>query len=71
MTIGATSGVPHAVSILTIMFSIGQVTGPLLAAPLLTGGYSAALLLGAVIVTCAVVTAVLVRAKKTSPLPRT
>lgn len=71
MTIGSTSGVPNAVSILTIMFSIGQVTGPLLAAPLLTGGYSAALLLGAVIVTCAAVTAVLIRAKNTSHFPRT
>lgn len=71
MTIGATSGVPHAVSILTIMFSIGQVAGPLLAAPLLTSGHSAALLLGAVIVTCAAVTAVLLRVRKTSPLPHT
>ena len=46
-------------SILTIMVSIGQVTGPLLAAPLLTIGYSAALLLGAVIVACSALTAVL------------
>ena len=61
MTIGATSGVPHAVSILTIMFSIGQVVGPLLAAPVLTSGYSAALLVGAVIVAFAAVTAVLTR----------
>jgi MFS family permease len=61
MTIGTTSGVPHAVSILTIMFSIGQVVGPLLAAPLLTSGYSAALLLGAAIVACAAATAVLTR----------
>ncbi len=67
MTIGATSGVPHAVSILTIIFSIGQVAGPLVAAPLLTSGYSAALLLGAVIVICAAVTAVLTRIRTRQP----
>jgi predicted MFS family arabinose efflux permease len=61
MSIGATSGVPHAVSILTIMFSIGQVTGPLVAAPLLTSGYGGALLLGAVVVAFAAVAAVLTR----------
>ncbi|MEO5314676.1 YbfB/YjiJ family MFS transporter [Pseudarthrobacter sp. CC12] len=61
MTMGATSGLPHAVSILTIVLSTGQVAGPLIAAPLLTSGYSAALLLGAGIVACASVVAVLTR----------
>ncbi|WP_181037469.1 YbfB/YjiJ family MFS transporter [Arthrobacter sp. ZGTC412] len=68
MTLGATSGVPHAVSILTIMFSIGQVAGPLIAAPLLASGYSAALLLGAVIVACAAVTVVLTRMRTATTL---
>ncbi|MHA7210130.1 YbfB/YjiJ family MFS transporter [Arthrobacter sp. MDT1-65] len=69
MTIGATSGVPHAVSILTIVFSIGQVAGPLLAAPLLTSGYSAALLLGAAVVACAAATAVLTRLRTPAAHP--
>jgi hypothetical protein len=55
MGTGARMGIPRSAAILTIAFSIGQILGPLAAAPLLGGGYAPALVLGAVIVTLAAV----------------
>lgn len=61
MGTGARMGVPRSAAILTIAFGIGQILGPLAAAPLLGGGYAPALVLGAVIVTVAAVPTLLIR----------
>ncbi|MFI7743068.1 YbfB/YjiJ family MFS transporter [Kocuria rhizosphaericola] len=61
MGTGARMGIPRSAAILTIAFSIGQILGPLAAAPLLGGGYAPALVLGAVIVTLAAVPTLLIR----------
>lgn len=61
MGTGARMGVPRSAAILTIAFSIGQILGPLAAAPLLGGGYAPALVLGAVIVTVAAIPTLLIR----------
>jgi predicted MFS family arabinose efflux permease len=61
MGTGARMGVPRSGAILTIAFSIGQILGPLAAAPLLGGGYAPALVLGAVIVTLAAAPTLLIR----------
>ncbi|MFF0902780.1 UNVERIFIED_CONTAM: YbfB/YjiJ family MFS transporter [Kocuria sp. CPCC 205316] len=61
MGTGARMGIPRSAAILTIAFSIGQILGPLAAAPLLGGGYAPALVLGAVIVTLAAVPTLFIR----------
>ncbi|GGG67028.1 MFS transporter [Kocuria dechangensis] len=64
MGTGARMGVPRSAAILTIAFSIGQILGPLAAAPLLGRGYAPALVLGAVIVTVAAIPTLLIRSDR-------
>ncbi|MFF4258702.1 YbfB/YjiJ family MFS transporter [Streptomyces sp. NPDC001663] len=57
LSIGAHLQVPRAVALLTAGYSIGQILGPLLAAPLLSHGYHQALLLGSALVVASAVAA--------------
>lgn len=50
LTLGNYLRLPRAVAILTSGYGLGQVAGPLVAMPLLRGGYHVALLVGAAIV---------------------
>lgn len=59
--IGAELGLPRGVAILTTGYSVGQILGPLLVAPLLDDGYVTALLVGAGFVLASLVTALLLR----------
>ena len=54
-------GVPRAIAILTAGFGVGQVCGPLVVTPLLSGGYRAALLVGGMIVLVAALGCALMR----------
>jgi len=58
---GAHLRVPRAVAVLTTGYSVGQIAGPLVAAPLLTRGFQVVLLVGAGVVACAAVTATALR----------
>lgn len=58
---GARMRIPHSAAVLTIAFSIGQILGPLAAAPLLHFGYTPALVLGAVIVALAAAPTLFIR----------
>ncbi|MHC5560592.1 YbfB/YjiJ family MFS transporter [Kocuria sp. U4B] len=61
MGTGARMGVPRSGAILTIAFSLGQILGPLVAAPLIRHGYAPALVLGAIVVALAAVPTLLIR----------
>ena len=50
LTLGNYLRIPRAVAILTSGYGLGQIAGPLVATPLLRGGYHVALLVGAAIV---------------------
>ncbi|KAA0095510.1 YbfB/YjiJ family MFS transporter [Mycolicibacterium sp. P1-18] len=53
--------VPRAVALLTAGYSVGQIAGPLLVAPLFQRGFHTVLLVGAGVVACAAVTAAALR----------
>ena len=57
LTLGNYLRLPRAVAILTSGYGLGQVAGPLVATPLLRGGYHVALLVGAAIVLTAALAA--------------
>ncbi|HEY3560276.1 MAG TPA: YbfB/YjiJ family MFS transporter [Kribbella sp.] len=61
LAIGAELRVPHAVAVLTVGYSLGQVVGPLAVGPLLHNGYHQALLVSAAVVALAATAALLVR----------
>jgi len=61
LAVGAHLQVPRAVALLTAGYGLGQIAGPLLAAPLLHGGYPRALTLAAGIVAAAAFAAALLR----------
>jgi MFS family permease len=56
-------GVPRAIAILTAGYGIGQVAGPLVVTPLLSGGYRTALLVGAAIALAAAIASALLRVR--------
>ncbi|MEV8092240.1 YbfB/YjiJ family MFS transporter [Streptomyces nigra] len=58
---GAHLRFPRAVALLTAGYSVGQILGPLIASPLLRHGYHQALLLAALVVLAAALTAFLLR----------
>ncbi|WTZ54666.1 YbfB/YjiJ family MFS transporter [Nocardia sp. NBC_01388] len=68
---GATLRMPHAVAVLTSGYSVGQIGGPLLAAPLLHNGYRPALLLASAIVLTAAFAALPLREIVTGGHPST
>jgi predicted MFS family arabinose efflux permease len=57
LAIGAQLGVPRAVALLTTGYSVGQMLGPLVVAPLVEHGYRGALLVGAGVVVAAALAA--------------
>lgn len=61
VAIGAHPQFPRSVAILTAGYSTGQILGPLIVKPLLSGGYRDALLVGAVIVLASAVAAAALR----------
>ena len=61
LAIGAEHRVPHAVAVLTVGYSLGQIAGPLAVGPLLHNGYHQALLVSAAVVALAATAALLVR----------
>jgi len=67
LPIGTHLGVPRAVAGLTVGYSAGQIAGPLVAAPLLHGGYRPALLLGAIVVGVAALAAAALRIRYPHP----
>ncbi|MEU6131680.1 YbfB/YjiJ family MFS transporter [Saccharopolyspora sp. NPDC047091] len=67
LAIGRDLLVPRAVAMLTAGYSAGQILGPLLAAPLLDGGYDRVLLLAGAIVLAAAVAAAAVRIRYPHP----
>jgi hypothetical protein len=73
LAIGNHLGVPGAVAILTLGYSIGQMLGPLVVTPLLDGGYRPALAVSAAIVGASALAAVVLRwsfPHHLGPLPR-
>jgi MFS family permease len=57
LSIGTHLQIPHAVALLTVGYSVGQIVGPMVAAPLLSHGYDQALLLAGVMVLVAALAA--------------
>lgn len=58
---GAHLQVPTAVAILSLVYAVGQAAGPVLVAPLLSGGFRGALLIAAMVVALAAMSTALLR----------
>lgn len=65
--VGAELEYPRSVAILTTGYSVGQILGPLIVAPMLHDGYVGALLVGAGFVAAALVAALLLRVRYPAP----
>jgi hypothetical protein len=61
MQVGADLGIPRSAALLTAGYGIGQIVGPLMVAPLLSGGYDDAFLLAGTVLTVAAALALVVR----------
>ncbi|GAA3357556.1 YbfB/YjiJ family MFS transporter [Saccharopolyspora gregorii] len=70
LAVGRDLAVPRAVAMLTAGYSAGQILGPLLTAPLLSGGYDRVLLLAGAIVLAAAAAAAAVRFRYPLASPR-
>lgn len=60
MTLGAELEMPHSAAILTAGYAVGQVLGPLVVAPMLSGGYQTAFVVAAGILALSAVCAALI-----------
>ena len=69
ISIGAELQYPRSVAILTTGYSVGQILGPLIVAPMLDDGYVTALLVGAGFVLASLIAALLLRIRY--PVPAT
>lgn len=66
---GRRLGVPAAVAILSAVYAVGQAAGPVLVAPLLSGGFQGALCVAAGVVALAAIASLLLRIRFPRPRP--
>lgn len=64
MVAGSELGIPRSAAILTALYGLGQIVGPLLVAPLLSAGYRPAFICSGIVLALAAACAALVRVRK-------